>query len=73
MKSSGRCPKCGSTNIIPRVRMIDRGDHNSTNDLQATLQAKTDALLFKEEVKFTLGAWICSKCGYTELYSTHAE
>ena len=68
MRQTGKCPKCGSTAILDNARVIDRGDSNFKHDLQLAIYANPDALIFKGERKGTLAAWVCTNCGFTELY-----
>ncbi len=53
------CPKCKSTKIIPKVRMVDRGEYNAAGDL---------TVIFKNTHHGVLRAWICGACGYVETY-----
>ena len=53
------CSKCKSTKIIPRVRMVDRGEYNVAGDLTVTLENTHQGVL---------RAWICGSCGYVETY-----
>lgn len=69
----GKCPKCGSSEVVPSVRVLDRGDGNWTSDLQVAVDAKPDALLFKGRQKSSLTARVCSACGYAELYATDPQ
>jgi predicted nucleic-acid-binding Zn-ribbon protein len=66
MRQSGKCPKCGSQDIVanakPRLQ-----EHVESVDL--VVYDKPDALLFKgEKERYELAAWICKACGYTEWY-----
>jgi predicted nucleic-acid-binding Zn-ribbon protein len=65
------CSKCGCANVIPDVRIIDRGDGNWKLDLQVELYEHPDALLFKGTHQGTLRAAICGRCGHAELYVTN--
>jgi rubrerythrin len=53
------CSKCKSTKIIPRVRMVDRGEYDAAGDL---------TVIFKDTHQGVLRAWICGACGYVETY-----
>lgn len=66
MKSSGKCPKCGCSNIISEAEAIDvRGDET----ILATFE-KPKALIFKGiKRQTTISPWICSSCGYVEFYA----
>jgi hypothetical protein len=67
------CPKCSSHDVIPGVRIVDRGDGNARRDLQVEVYESPDALIFKGTHQGTLTASICGKCGYAELYVSNAE
>ena len=41
------CTRCGSDAVIPRVRVIDRGDSNTCQDLEVEVQRRPNAVLFK--------------------------
>lgn len=65
----GRCPKCGSVDVIPNVSVLDRVNGYRSENLTAVVEEKPGAWVFKGEVKTSLKAWVCGSCGYTELYS----
>jgi predicted nucleic-acid-binding Zn-ribbon protein len=68
MRQSGKCPKCGSQNIVQNAKPVIFP--HSTYELELAVYEKPEALLFKgEKERYTLGAWICKGCGYSELYS----
>jgi ribosomal protein L37E len=66
------CAKCGSAKMIPRVRVLDRGQGSPG---EATLEVQRDpmALFFKEGVVSKMSAWVCGDCGYTELYASEPD
>ena len=66
---NGKCPKCGSTEIIPDVRVLDRGESNLTSDLQVAVDANPGAWVFKGRQISKLSAFVCASCGYTEMYA----
>lgn len=68
MKQSGKCPKCGSKNVLADVDVRDRTRHGAT-EMTVSIDRSPDALLFKETVESTVSAWICAACGFTELYT----
>ena len=69
MTLDNSCPKCGSTRIIPRARVVDRGHFNQeVRDLTLVVYVKPDALLFKQPHREALHARVCGDCGFTELY-----
>ncbi len=65
---NGICPKCESHDVIPKIRVIDRYDPGTSKDLSVQTYEKPDALLFKGRHNYTLHAWVCGNCRYTELY-----
>jgi ribosomal protein S27AE len=62
------CPRCSSGEVIPRVRVAERGDDNLRYDLQVEVQRRPNAVLFKRPERADLTARVCGACGYTELY-----
>ncbi len=63
------CNRCGSDSILPRVRVVERGEDGLRQDLQLEVQRRPNALLFKRPERFTLSARVCGACGYAELYA----
>ena len=63
------CPKCGSGDIIPNVRIIDHAHGNVAMDLSATVYTNPEAWIFKGEVSHRFEARVCGACGYTEFYA----
>jgi hypothetical protein len=61
------CSRCGSHEVIPNVRIVDRGDGNMRRDLQVELYENPDAFIFKGAHAGTLSASICGSCGYIEI------
>ena len=67
MKQTGKCPKCGSRNIQQNARVRP---WRLQRDVEAVVYEDPEAFVFKgETARYTLGAWICMGCGFTELYS----
>ena len=62
------CPRCDSDEVMPRVRIIERGEDGMRHDLQAEVLRRPNALLFKRPERVNLSARVCSACGYAELY-----
>ena len=62
------CPRCGSDEVMPRVRVAERGDDNMRYDLQVEVQRRPNAFLFKRPERANLTARVCGACGYAELY-----
>ena len=63
------CGRCGSDEVMPRVRVVERGDDGMRHDLQAEILRRPNALLFKRPERVNLTARVCSACGYAELYA----
>ncbi|MBA4147799.1 MAG: hypothetical protein H0X66_06755 [Verrucomicrobia bacterium] len=68
MKPSGRCPKCGSQDIIADAKAVDRNDAGWSDSTIATY-AKPDALIFRERQTTAVSAWVCAECGLVEYYA----
>jgi predicted nucleic-acid-binding Zn-ribbon protein len=66
----GKCPKCGSSNVIPDVSVLDPGRFGKGDGvLHAVVDERPKARLFKGEVQSRLEAVVCGDCGYTEFYA----
>jgi len=63
------CTKCGSESVIPRLRMIERGEDGARHDVQLEMQRRPNALLFKRPERSNLLARACGDCGHVELYA----
>jgi predicted nucleic-acid-binding Zn-ribbon protein len=57
---NGQCSKCDSKKVVPDVRIMDQRENN----IAGTLSIQN----FPGWNPKTLTAYICSDCGYTELY-----
>jgi predicted nucleic-acid-binding Zn-ribbon protein len=73
VRISGKCPKCGSSDLLENTRIIDHGHLNSKGDLEIAVYEKPEAWIFKGERAGVLRAWICNGCGFTELYCVELE
>lgn len=62
------CTRCGADAIIPRVRVLDRDEGGAHRDLQAEVQRRPNAMLFKRPERSTISAQVCGACGHAELY-----
>lgn len=69
MKKTGKCPKCGRSDIIVDAKVVDRGDANVQHEMSIVTFRKPDALIFKEKQETNVSAWVCAGCGYVELYA----
>lgn len=63
------CTRCGSDSVIPRVRVVERGEDGARHDLTAEVQRRPKAMFFKRAERSTLWAQICGACGHAELYA----
>lgn len=68
MPDSLLCTRCGSAEVIPRLRVIERGDSNTRYDLQVEVQRRPNAVLFKRPERSAVSAQVCGACGHTEFY-----
>jgi uncharacterized OB-fold protein len=63
------CAKCGSTKVIPRARVIDRGDYSAdVGNVRVGVARKPQAWIFKGQEKADIYARLCGACGYAELF-----
>jgi predicted nucleic-acid-binding Zn-ribbon protein len=69
MKQTGKCPKCGCTEIVADAKAVDRGDCNTEYDMAVATFGKPRALIFKDKRMTTVSAWVCASCGYVEFYA----
>lgn len=60
------CPKCGSTKLIPDVRILDQGQY-SDGSLKVAVDGNPYALVFKDRLYSRLTADVCGQCGHVEL------
>ena len=63
-----KCTRCGSVRIVPQASIWEK----QTGDLQAYIDAKPNARIFRERAHATLYARICADCGHTELFTNNA-
>jgi predicted nucleic-acid-binding Zn-ribbon protein len=66
------CPKCGSTDIVPRARIVDRSD-SGVGDLSLSFPGARTVGPIRIPKRVALAASVCSSCGYTELYVQRPE
>ena len=63
------CSKCGSSKVVPRARVIDRGDYSvDVGNVRLGVARKPRALLFKGQERADIYARLCGACGYAELF-----
>ncbi len=73
MKQTGKCPKCGSSDIVTDAKAIDRGHMDSPHEMSIATFRKPEAFIFKEKQETTVSAWACEDCGYVEFYADHPK
>jgi len=75
MKRTGKCPKCGGTEVIDDAKAIDRWGQSGTlqSEMSIATFLKPDAMIFKQKQETTVSAWVCSTCGYIEFYADNPD
>lgn len=63
------CTRCGSQSVIPRVRVVERGEDGTRRDVQLEIRRRPRALFFKRPARATLMARLCADCGHVEVYA----
>ena len=66
-----KCVKCGGA-VIQRARMVDQGRNGEAN-LKVRVDADPTAMVFKKAIRSAVYAYICSSCGFMELYADNPE
>ena len=68
----GRCPKCGSRDILADIEVRDDG-RSSSHPLRVVVEepepARHATIWVQGQSTGDLRAWICASCGFTELYT----
>jgi hypothetical protein len=67
-----RCNLCGSTKIVPSVRIVDQGERSS-GKLELVVFGSPDAIIFKDRRWGEITADICGECGHLELRVQNAK
>lgn len=62
-----KCSRCGSEKIMRNLKIQDRGDGNWSHELEVEIDAKPEALVFKDTHREALRATVCGKCGIVAL------
>ena len=62
------CSSCGSSEVIPRVRVATYTDSGYW-DLQAEVQRRPNAKLFKGAERSSVYARLCGECGHLEFFA----
>jgi hypothetical protein len=74
MKPADACARCGSSKIIPRARVVDRGDNDSQSwTLRVSVARDPEAIFFKGEERVDTYARVCGECGFVELFATEPQ
>lgn len=74
MKDDYICSKCGSRDVIGGVPILDHGRPKMpVGYLSVGIDVNPDAIFFTEFKTFTILAWICITCSYTELYTSNTD
>lgn len=60
------CPNCHSTQIIPNADAVE------SDNLSIRIYEQPDIILRRER-HYPLKAWVCTRCGYTQLYVSQPE
>jgi predicted nucleic-acid-binding Zn-ribbon protein len=72
----GKCPKCGSRDIMAGVEVRDEG-RSGAHPLRVVVEepepAKHGTIWIQAHSTGDLYAWICGSCGYTELYAGNLQ
>lgn len=72
----GRCPKCGSSDVLAGVQVRDEG-RNGSHPLRVMVEEPEPAghgpIWVQGQSTGELQAWICANCGYTELYANNLD
>lgn len=67
------CPKCFATTIIPDMKIPEYGHYNLEQPLSVKILERWGGLFRRRMRSFSLRAWICGTCGYTELYTDYPQ
>lgn len=69
MPDAMACAKCGSESMIPRLRVIERGEDGARHDVHLEMQRRPKAMFFKRPERSMLWARVCGDCGHVDLYA----
>jgi predicted nucleic-acid-binding Zn-ribbon protein len=73
---NGKCPKCGSKDVMADVEVRDDGQ-NGSHPLRVVVEEpeppKHGFIWVAGQSTGDVRAWICARCGYTELYTGNLE
>ncbi len=71
MTIHNECPKCGSSNIVPKQKIVS-AEGSVDSRVIVRLREKTGTWRIKHH-DHPIVARICGDCGYTELYTAKAK
>ena len=71
MPTHNECPKCGSSDIIPKQKIVS-AEGAVDSRMIVRLRERTGTWRVKYH-DHPIAAWICGACGYTELYTAKAK
>jgi predicted nucleic-acid-binding Zn-ribbon protein len=69
MRKAQACPKCGHLEILFVPRIADRDDRDTVRPLSLHVKHRD----WKDDEIGEIQAYVCRGCGYTELYTAHAD
>jgi predicted RNA-binding Zn-ribbon protein involved in translation (DUF1610 family) len=69
---SGKCPKCGSPEVIRDARMVYVSNEYDT-DMRVRVDSDPKALLIHGAVYSDARVYVCGACGYIEQYAATPE
>ena len=72
MADSARCPECGSSEVIPDVR-VSTVQSPMLGQLWVAVAAHPEAFLFKGEHLGLLRARVCGQCGLVRLFAHNPQ
>ena len=74
MRESHVCPKCRFNRVLWIAKVPDRGDHGVTHQANIAVTFAGDGF-FGEKTGHAghLGACVCRRCGFTELYTSNID
>jgi predicted nucleic-acid-binding Zn-ribbon protein len=71
MVNQGACPKCGSSNIIPKQKVVG-SEFGGSIDYRVIIRLREKSGTWRvKHYDHPLVARVCGDCGYTELYTAH--
>jgi predicted nucleic-acid-binding Zn-ribbon protein len=72
----GKCRNCGSREVMTDLEVRDDG-RNGSHPLRVVIEEpeppKHGRIWLQGQSTGDVSAWICPKCGYTELYTNNLE